>query len=78
MMPGVSFSKRMAFLIGVSLDGTQEQHDYYRVDKGGNPTFDKVLHGIRLLQKHGVEFNILTTVHAANATRPTGIIPVLA
>jgi len=54
------------FLIGVSLDGTKEMHDFYRVDKGGNPTFDKVMAGIRLLQKYNVEFNILTTVHAAN------------
>ena len=41
-------------------------HDYYRVDKGGNPTFHKVMAGIRLLQKHDAEYNILTTVHAAN------------
>lgn len=57
------------FLIGVSLDGTKEIHDYYRVDKGGNPTFDKVMAGIELLKKHNVEFNILTTVHAANEKR---------
>lgn len=57
------------FLIGVSLDGPQDIHDFYRVDKGGNPTFDKVMAGIRLLQKHKVEFNILTTVHAANEAR---------
>ena len=55
------------FLIGVSLDGPKEMHDFYRVDKGGNPTFDKVMAGIDLLKKHKAEFNILTTVHAANA-----------
>jgi len=61
------------FLIGVSLDGPQPLHDAYRVDKGGAPTFDHVMNGIRLLQKHGVEFNILTTVHAANADHPLDI-----
>ncbi len=61
------------FLIGVSLDGPQPLHDAYRVDKGGAPTFDRVMNGIRLLQKHGVEFNILTTVHAANADFPLDI-----
>ncbi len=55
------------FLIGVSLDGPKHMHDFYRVDKGGKPTFDKVMAGIELLKKHKVEFNILTTVHAANA-----------
>ncbi|MEL6148215.1 MAG: anaerobic sulfatase maturase [Chloroflexota bacterium] len=61
------------FLIGVSLDGPQPLHDAYRVDKGGAPTFDRVMDGIRLLQQHGVEFNILTTVHAANADHPLDI-----
>lgn len=62
-----AFFKTNNFLIGVSLDGYAEVHDFYRVDKGGQPTFQRVMDGIRLLQKHGVEFNILTTVHAANA-----------
>lgn len=61
-----AFFAENGFLIGVSLDGPRDVHDFYRVDKGGNPTFDKVMRGIRLLQKHGAEFNILTTVHAAN------------
>lgn len=61
------------FLIGASLDGPQALHDAYRVDKGGAPTFDRVMRGIRLLQQHRVEFNILTTVHAANADHPLEI-----
>jgi len=55
------------FLIGLSVDGPKQIHDAYRVDKGGRPTFDRVMAGLALLKKHRVEFNILTTVHAANA-----------
>lgn len=55
------------FLIGLSVDGPQHIHDAYRVDKGGRPTFAKVMDGLALLKRHKVEFNILTTVHAANA-----------
>lgn len=55
------------FLIGLSVDGPKQIHDAYRVDKGGRPTFDRVMAGLTLLKKHRVEFNILTTVHAANA-----------
>ena len=55
------------FLIGLSVDGPKPIHDAYRVDKGGRPTFDRVMAGLALLKKHKVEFNILTTVHAANA-----------
>ncbi|HXX79102.1 MAG TPA: anaerobic sulfatase maturase [Ktedonobacteraceae bacterium] len=58
------------FLIGLSLDGPQKMHDTYRVDKGGSPTFLKVMRAARLLQTHHVEFNILTTVNAANADHP--------
>lgn len=68
-----AFFKENDFLIGVSLDGPKDLHDAYRVDKGGAPTFDRVMNGIRLLQKHGVQFNILTTVHAANAEHPLEI-----
>ncbi len=62
-----AFFRSNNFLIGASLDGPKHLHDAYRVDKGGNPTFDRVMAGIHLLQKHQVELNILTTVHAANA-----------
>ncbi|MEZ4634602.1 MAG: anaerobic sulfatase maturase [Caldilineaceae bacterium] len=58
------------FLIGLSVDGPRELHDAYRGDKGGKPTFDKVMAGMHLMQRHKVEFNILTTVHAANADHP--------
>lgn len=65
-----AFFQANDFLIGLSLDGPRHLHDYYRVDKGGRPTFDQVMGGLDLLKKHRVQFNILTTVHAANAGRP--------
>jgi len=64
------FFRANDFLVGVSLDGPREQHDAYRVDKRGAPTFDRVWRGLELLKKHRVEFNLLTTVHAANAHHP--------
>jgi uncharacterized protein len=64
------FFARNGFLLGLSLDGPADLHDAYRVDKGGKPTFDSVMSGLELIRKHGVEFNVLTTVHAANAHHP--------
>ena len=58
------------FLIGLSIDGPRQLHDAYRVNKGGKGTFDEVMRGLRLLQKHGVEYNILTTVNRINADYP--------
>ncbi len=64
------FFRAHRFLVGLSLDGPRDLHDAYRVDKGGRPTFDRVMAGLALLKRHNVEFNILTTVHAANAPHP--------
>jgi uncharacterized protein len=64
------FFKAHDFLIGLSIDGPRAYHDAYRRDKGGNPTFDRVMRGLELLKRHGVAFNTLTTVHAANAPHP--------
>jgi len=58
------------FLVGVTVDGPRALHDRYRVDKGGQPTFDRVMRGIGYLKKHGVEFNTLTDVHKGNASHP--------
>jgi len=64
------FFKENNFLIGISIDGPAHLHNAHRVDKGGNPTFDKVMRGLRLLQKHGVEYNILVAVNRVNADFP--------
>jgi uncharacterized protein len=64
------FFRENNFLIGLSIDGPREMHDLYRVDKGGHPTFDKVMRAARLMQRHAVEFNVLTTVHAGNGDHP--------
>ena len=54
------------FLVGVSIDGPREMHDAFRVDKGGKPTFDRVIAGLDALKRHGVEWNALVTINAAN------------
>ena len=65
-----AFFRKNNFLIGLSLDGPRHLHDIYRVDKSGKPTFDRVMRGMRLLQKHGVEYNILVAVNRVNGDYP--------
>ena len=60
------FLAQHEFLVGISIDGPKEIHDAYRVDKGGKPTFDRVMRGLDVLKRHSVEWNVLTTIHAAN------------
>ena len=66
---GIFFAENN-FLIGISIDGPRELHDAYRVDKGGQPTFDRVMRGVSFLKKHSVAFNTLTTVHRKNSYNP--------
>ena len=67
------FLARNGFLIGISIDGPEEFHDVYRVDKGGQPTFARVMRGLGILKKHGVEFNTLTVVNRKNSYHPRDV-----
>jgi uncharacterized protein len=64
------FLQESGFLVGISIDGPARLHDRYRVDKGGKPTFDKVMRGLEFLKKHKVEFNTLTVVNRENSRHP--------
>lgn len=56
-------------LVGISIDGPRQIHDAFRVTKGGRGSFDQVMRGLGHLREGGVEFNVLTTVHATNEQR---------
>jgi uncharacterized protein len=64
------FFRENNFLVGLSMDGPRELHDFYRKDKAGRGTFDRVVRAARLLQKHQVECNILCTVNSKNGAHP--------
>lgn len=64
------FLKNNHFLVGISIDGPQEYHDYYRSNQHGDGTWQKVMHGIELLKKHGVEWNGMAVVNAYNVKHP--------
>ena len=64
------FLRKNRYLVGISIDGTEALHDIYRRDKGGKPTFRRVIEGLNILKKYRVETNILCTVNAANGDHP--------
>ncbi len=68
-----AFLAEHGFLVGISIDGPEPIHDAYRVDRGGRPVFNKVMHGLEALQRHNVEYNTLTCLHAKNAGKPKEI-----
>lgn len=64
------FLKENDWLVGVSIDGPQEFCDEYRRMRGGKPSFNKVMKGIRLLNKYGVEWNAMAVVNDFNSDYP--------
>ena len=67
------FFKDNNFLVGISIDGPERVHDHYRKDYGGRGTFHRVMRGIELMQKHGVEFNTLSVINDYNVNYPVEI-----
>ncbi len=68
-----AFLKKNNFAVGISLDGPKEVHDRYRRDRAGKGTFDQVMLGLRLLQKHKVEYNVLASVARETARHPLNV-----
>ncbi|MCI8687032.1 MAG: anaerobic sulfatase maturase [Lawsonibacter sp.] len=56
------FFRENRFLVGLSLDGNRACHDRFRRDAAGRGTYDRVRQAARLLDRAGVEYNILTVV----------------
>ena len=67
------FLAQHGFLVGLSLDGPELIHDHFRVDRGGKPTFHKVLKALHLLKKYKVSFNVLTCVTKFSSQYPLEI-----
>ncbi len=63
------FWRENDFLIGISIDGPKSIHDAFRLDKGGKPTFDKVVASIEMMAKHSVKYNTLSTVNSLSEGR---------
>ena len=58
------------FLVGLSIDGPGELHDYYRMDKSGSRTFDKVMQAVENCKIHNVDFNVLVLLNNKNVEHP--------
>ena len=64
------FLKDHGFMVGISLDGPQSIHDRYRLDRKGQGSFARTMRGLKLLQHHGVEYNVMASVARETAAQP--------
>lgn len=67
------FFSRNHWLVGISIDGPAHLHDAWRRTHSGRGSFDRVLRGIRLLQQHRVEWNVMGVVNSVNADFPLDV-----
>ena len=58
------------WLVGVSIDGPEQVHDRYRLNRGGQGTWRRVMAGMEMLRRHKVEFNVLCVLSQANVAQP--------
>jgi len=72
------FFRRHGFLVGLSVDGPAAYHDKYRRTPDGQASHEKMQRGLRLLNKHGVEYNGLVVLSQANVHDPDGVYRYLA
>ena len=65
-----AFFKEHDFLVGISVDGYRELHDYIRLDASGKGTYARALRAFHLLQDAGVQVNALTVLTEQLARHP--------
>jgi uncharacterized protein len=61
------------FLVGISIDGPKQMHDYYRLDHANSSTFEKVIRAVEMCKQYKVEFNTLTLLNDKNIEHPDEI-----
>jgi len=64
------FLQGFGFLVGISIDGPRELHDYYRRYRSGRGTFDKVIRAVESCKEYKVAFNTLTLLNNRNVEEP--------
>ncbi len=63
------FFGKYKFLVGVSLDGPPQIHDFYRKTIRQKETHELVMRGIENLKNNQVEFNILILINSKNVSK---------
>lgn len=61
------------FTIGISIDGPEKIHDANRRSASGLPSFKRAVKGHELLQKHGINPEILCVVSVVNQEHPAEV-----
>ena len=58
------------FLVGISIDGFQRNHDSVRLDAGNQKTWNRIIHAYRRCIQEGIRINVLTVLTEKLAKHP--------
>ncbi len=61
------------FIVGISIDGPAEVHNWHRKAQNYEGTFGRVIIGYELLRKHGLLPEVLCVVNAENVKHPEAV-----
>jgi uncharacterized protein len=64
------FIKKWNVNIGVSIDGPRELHDLYRKQRNGTGSFDRAYEGLRMLQRAGISFHVISVLTVESMAQP--------
>lgn len=59
--------------VGVSLDGPEDLHDAFRLDRHGRGTFRRVVAGVRRLRSHGLDPSVIAVLTEESLQRPDDV-----
>lgn len=62
----IKFFKKYNYLVGISLDGNKETHNFFRKYKNNEESFSIIFNNLKLLKNEKINFNILTVVNKNN------------
>lgn len=59
------------FLVGLSLDGPEALHNAHRLGRHGQPSWQRVMKAVEMLERHSVEWNAMAVVTPLTAQHTT-------
>jgi uncharacterized protein len=68
------FFKESGVRIGVSIDGPADLHDRNRRSRSGQGTHSRVMQGVSLLRRHGIEFHVICVLTHHSLDYPDALI----
>ncbi len=65
----IKMLKKYNISIRISLDGMKEDNDYYRIDKNGKGSYNKIINNLKILNENGIYPEVVSVVSKRNVDK---------